>query len=759
MAQLELASLLAPAPVSGATGAASSTLSTETSATTTGGALSFNQLLAGVAQTSDCASAPAIPLAPGQIADALAVGSAIDNPPLPSPAPANDPARVEQAGQTALAAGLVPIAAGAAAEEASQSGESANTGELDSESLASPSDGPAVEAAWLGWPLFLESRAALRDDSALGAAQRPNPSAEAALADSTLEAIGLPPTQFAPRMPGALNSAELTPSSENPLPSSISQTLITDYQGQQASTWMPKPLRTALTEVDSLVLAAPTKDLLSGLTLTPLANQTGPSASDMTQATDLAIGLSKISPVPTELIPRPITPDPGIPTGPPTAAIVKPVSTTVRGAVESGSNVPTPGTIDPTSVLKTATSIQPPASGIIVNVTTNPISAAAETVLTQSADPVASALLASAAGNEQLDWQRRLAQSFARTRQPGAAAESSSRSETSLKSLSALTAKTASDAIDSETGTPGAARLTIPFHGSQIEAQSTGGAGLQRRPLFAVPLAPSAHQPLTAEPTLAIRSADLDNEAPWAHATAADKRMQSANSSPAMADPESAAASALLENRWNASTTATSSAVVTPERTADNGTTTRLVESTPTIAGSAARVDSSTATPPRPAAPTASTPLPTAPEVLDMQQKNWERTLARQLDWAVNNRFQEADIKVNPPDLGPLEMRLTLHHNQTNVMFFSHEAAVREALETALPRLRELLDNQGITLNQAQVSDQSLARHQASTGEQSGYGQRERNRAPLPADAEASVETAQPRSRSRNRRGAVDDYA
>lgn len=758
MAQLELTSLLAPAPVSGATGAASSTLSTETSATTTGGALSFNQLLAGVAQTSDCASAPAIPLAPGQIADALAVGSAIDNPPLPSPAPANDPARVEQAVQTALAAGLVPMAAGAAAEEASQSGESANTGELDSESLASPSDGPAVEAAWLGWPLFLESRAALRDDSALGAAQRPNPSAEAALADSTLEAIGLPPTQFAPRMPGALNSAELTPSSENPLPSSISQTLITDYQGQQASTWMPKPLRTALTEVDSLVLTAPTKDLLSGLTLTPLANQTGPSASEMTQATDLAIGLSKISPVPTELIPRPITPDPGIPTGPPTAAIVKPASTTVPGAAEGRSNVPTPGTIDPTAILKTATSIQPSASGIIVNVTTNPISAAAETVLTQSANPIVSALLASAAGNEQLDWQRRLAQSFARTRQPDAAAESSSPPDTSLKSLSLQTAKVASGAITSEAATHEAARLTIPFHGSQPEAKPTVGAGLQRRPLFAVPLPLSAHQPLTAEPTLAIRRADLDNEAPWAHAIAADKQSQSANVSPAaMADLEPAA-SASLETRWNASTTATSS-VVTPERAADNGTTTRVVESTSTIATSAARVDSSTATPPRLAAPTASTPLPTAPEVLDMQQKNWERTLARQLDWAVNNRLQEADIKVNPPDLGPLEMRLTLHHNQTNVMFFSHEAAVREALETALPRLRELLDNQGITLNQAQVSDQSLARHQASAGEQSGYGQRERNRAALPADPEASVETAQPRSRSRNLRGAVDDYA
>ena len=122
MAQLELASLLAPAPVSGALGTASSALPTETSAATTGGALSFNQLLAGVAQASD--SAFATSLAPGQMADALAGGLAVDNPPLPSPAPAiNDPACAEPTAQlltpTALDAGLVPMAAGAAAAESS----------------------------------------------------------------------------------------------------------------------------------------------------------------------------------------------------------------------------------------------------------------------------------------------------------------------------------------------------------------------------------------------------------------------------------------------------------------------------------------------------------------------------------------------------------------------------------------------------------------------------------------------------------------
>jgi hypothetical protein len=44
--------------------------------------------------------------------------------------------------------------------------------------------------------------------------------------------------------------------------------------------------------------------------------------------------------------------------------------------------------------------------------------------------------------------------------------------------------------------------------------------------------------------------------------------------------------------------------------------------------------------------------LPTTPEVLNLSQKNWERTLGHQLNWMVNNRLQEAEIKSQPARLG-----------------------------------------------------------------------------------------------------------
>ena len=195
--------------------------------------------------------------------------------------------------------------------------------------------------------------------------------------------------------------------------------------------------------------------------------------------------------------------------------------------------------------------------------------------------------------------------------------------------------------------------------------------------------------------------------------------------------------------------------------TLDTAPTPRATESAPLpAAGSLPQTGlSSTVAPTRPDSATAPTSLPTTPDVIDLNQKNWGRALGHQLNWMVNNQLEQAAIRVNPPDLGPIELRVSLQHNQTSVTFFCHEAAVREALETALPRLREMLDSQGITLNQAQVSDQSLARQQAGSGGQPSFGQRD-DRSPAPPPTRETVANeVEPRPRVRRLPGEVDDYA
>ena len=177
----------------------------------------------------------------------------------------------------------------------------------------------------------------------------------------------------------------------------------------------------------------------------------------------------------------------------------------------------------------------------------------------------------------------------------------------------------------------------------------------------------------------------------------------------------------------------------------------------PAPAGSARSAPQSPLTPARPDPATAPTSLPATPDVVDLNQKNWGKALGHQLNWMVNNQLQQAEIRVNPPDLGPIELRVSLQHNQTSVTFFCHESAVREALENALPRLREMLDSQGISLNQAQVSDQSLARQQAGGGQPS-FSQRDDRPPATPIQQEPVADETEPRPQARRLPGTVDDY-
>lgn len=84
----------------------------------------------------------------------------------------------------------------------------------------------------------------------------------------------------------------------------------------------------------------------------------------------------------------------------------------------------------------------------------------------------------------------------------------------------------------------------------------------------------------------------------------------------------------------------------------------------------------------------------------------WGEEFASRVQWQVGKDIQEAQINLNPRELGPVEVKLNLNDDQAHVQFISHHSAVREAVEEAIPRLREMLEANGITLADANVSDQ-----------------------------------------------------
>lgn len=109
----------------------------------------------------------------------------------------------------------------------------------------------------------------------------------------------------------------------------------------------------------------------------------------------------------------------------------------------------------------------------------------------------------------------------------------------------------------------------------------------------------------------------------------------------------------------------------------------------------------------------ANTTLAVAGLPIPLGQKGWGDALGERVLWQISNRISAAQLNLNPPDLGPLEVRVILDGDKVQVHFASAHGLVREALEHAIPRLREMLSTAGLQLLNAGVYDTwgGAARH------------------------------------------------
>jgi flagellar hook-length control protein FliK len=127
----------------------------------------------------------------------------------------------------------------------------------------------------------------------------------------------------------------------------------------------------------------------------------------------------------------------------------------------------------------------------------------------------------------------------------------------------------------------------------------------------------------------------------------------------------------------------------------------------------------------------------------------WSEALGGKVVWMTRELQPFAELRLNPPQLGPLEVRVSVSNGEASAQFFSPHPQVRDAIDAALPRLREMLAEAGLTLTQAEVSHESF-RERAARGESA------------PGMAGAGQDEAVPVSgiaRALGREGLVDLYA
>ncbi len=105
----------------------------------------------------------------------------------------------------------------------------------------------------------------------------------------------------------------------------------------------------------------------------------------------------------------------------------------------------------------------------------------------------------------------------------------------------------------------------------------------------------------------------------------------------------------------------------------------------------------------------------------------WDQALGQKVVYMAGAGQQSATLTLNPPELGPLQVVLHFANDQANASFTAAQPEVRQALEAALPKLREMMSDAGITLGNATVGTNLPNQQQSAQGEQASGQSRQNN--------------------------------
>lgn len=178
-----------------------------------------------------------------------------------------------------------------------------------------------------------------------------------------------------------------------------------------------------------------------------------------------------------------------------------------------------------------------------------------------------------------------------------------------------------------------------------------------------------------------------------------------------------------------------------------------------TVTPSVAAIASAPVAPLAQANPT-TTPQPSFLLEQPVADPNWGDELGQRLVWMTENGIGRAQLRMNPPELGPVEVRVAVANDDARVSFHVQHGATREALESALPRLREMFASQGLNLSDANVSEQSTDQQQQArdTGHDQSNG-RQGEGAGHHELGEALAESAPAQALNIVAEGTIDAYA
>lgn len=114
------------------------------------------------------------------------------------------------------------------------------------------------------------------------------------------------------------------------------------------------------------------------------------------------------------------------------------------------------------------------------------------------------------------------------------------------------------------------------------------------------------------------------------------------------------------------------------------------------------------------------------PITVSVHDPRWAGEMGQKMVWMARQDVQSAQLSISPAHLGPIDITLNIGSDGATALFHSANAEVRDLLEAALPRLREMMGQAGIQLSDARVGAQNQGQPDAQSHSERRFGANER---------------------------------
>ena len=86
-------------------------------------------------------------------------------------------------------------------------------------------------------------------------------------------------------------------------------------------------------------------------------------------------------------------------------------------------------------------------------------------------------------------------------------------------------------------------------------------------------------------------------------------------------------------------------------------------------------------------------------------QPQWANAIADRTAMLASQNINFAELQLDPPELGPLTVKIHIQQDQATVNFVAHSSLIKDSLEQSSQRLKDMFNEQGLNLADVDVSE------------------------------------------------------